>query len=217
MICTYVCNRNQIFISFFKCHTNVQNVPSAKKSEPRGATVVCFRFCSDRAGELSLERVTDQAPSQTSRNIREEAIPKSVARVLNASQIRSEWKQSLGKRKHWDKERGLEPDFQNRSRKKSRTKGSDAGAVPEDTKLPPMRIQPGESLAHFNKLSRRSPSSLLPNSDTDASRTPSVHWLNPPLSPLRPICGSWRRRCPNRSTESLRNLSIPRVRFHLRR
>jgi hypothetical protein len=128
----------------------VQNVLSVKKSEPRGVTVICFRFCSVRTGKLCVQRVTDQAPSQASRNIREEAIPKSIARVLNASQIRSEWKESLGKRKRQE----AEPDIRGRSRKKSRTRGSDAGAVTVDMKLPPMNIQPGESLAHFNKLSK---------------------------------------------------------------
>lgn len=100
----------------------------------------------------------DQVPSQASRNLSEEAIPKSIARVLNASKIRSEWKQSLGKRKQPDDERGAEVYSQRKSRKKSKTKGSDADAASEDTKPPPMRIQPGESLAHFNKLSiRRTP------------------------------------------------------------
>jgi len=75
-----------------------------------------------------------------------------MARVLNASKIRSEWKQTLGKRKQRDEERGTEADSQPKPRKKSKTKESDAGAASED---PPIRIQPGESLAHFNKLSIR--------------------------------------------------------------
>lgn len=114
-------------------------------------------YDSDRIEELCLRRVTDEAPPQASRNIREEKVPKSISRVLNASQIRSEWKESIGKRKKREEERDFEPDFQHRSRKKSRTKGSNAGAVSVDVKLPPMRIQPGESLTHFNKLSRCGP------------------------------------------------------------
>lgn len=152
--------------------------------------MVCFWFCSDSTRELCVQRATDQAPSQASRNIREETIPKSIARVLNASQIRSEWKQSLGKRKQQGEERDFEPGLHHRTRKKSRTKGSDAGAVSEDMKLPPMRIQPGESLAHFNKLSKCGPLKLTPNNDTGASRTTCVLWSNPPFSPLRPVYGS---------------------------
>ncbi|KAF9652794.1 hypothetical protein BDM02DRAFT_2583928, partial [Thelephora ganbajun] len=137
------------FLSFSQCHTKEQNVPPARKSEPRGTTVVWDKFCSDKIKEICTRRVTNQAPSQASRNLREEAIPKSIARVLNASQIRSEWKQSLGKRKQWDGERGTKADSQCKSQKKA--KRSDAGTASEDTKLPPIRIQPGESLAHFNK------------------------------------------------------------------
>lgn len=79
-------------------------------------------------------------------------MPKSIARILNASKIRSEWKQSLGKRKRRSGEHDLETDSQPKSRKKSKTKESDAGAVSDVPKLTPMRIQPGESLPHFNKL-----------------------------------------------------------------
>ena len=143
-----------IKFSFFpRCHTNERNVPFARKSGQRGMAVVRLEPRSDEIKEFHTSRVPDQAPSQTSRNLREEAVPKSIARVLNASRIRSEWKQSLGKRKPRGEEQGAEADSQHRPRKKSKTKGSGAEAVSEDTKLPLMRIQPGESLAHFNKLS----------------------------------------------------------------
>ena len=145
--------RYVIKFSFFsQCHTNEQNVPLARKSGPRGRTAVYSGVCSDQIYTL---RVTDQAPSQTSRNLREETVPKSIARVLDASKIRSEWKQSLGKRKQRSGEQDAGADFRPRSRKKAKTKGSDAGATSEDTKPLPMRIQPGESLTHFNKLSIR--------------------------------------------------------------
>jgi hypothetical protein len=117
---------------------------------------------SEEVKEIWTQRVTDQAPSQASRNLREEAIPKSIARVLDASRIRSEWKQSIGKRKHRDEEWSAEANSQRKSRKKSKMKGSDAGAATEDTKLLPMRIQLGESLAHFNKLSIRRLSKPIP-------------------------------------------------------
>ena len=135
-----------------QCHTNEQNVPPARRSGPRGITAICAEVFSDKIHTL---RVTDQAPSQASRNLREETVPKSIARVLDASKIRSEWKQSLGKRKQRSGEQGAEADSRRKPRKKARMKGSDAGAVSEDTKPLPMRIQPGESLTHFNKLSIR--------------------------------------------------------------
>ena len=135
-----------------RCHTNEQNVPPARKSGPKGIATICAEVCSDNSRTL---RVTDQTPSQASRNLREETIPKSIARVLDASKIRSEWKQSLGKRKQRSGERDAETNSRPKSRKKTKTKGSDAGAVSEDTKPLPMRIQPGESLTHFNKLSIR--------------------------------------------------------------
>jgi len=136
-----------------QCRTNEQNVRSARKSEQRGMTVIGPKLCANMIVEISTSRVTDQVPSQVSRNLHAEAIPKSVARVLNASQIRSEWKQSLGKRKQRNEERDIETDSQCKSRKRSRTKR--ASVASEDTKLPPMRIQPGESLTHFNKLGVR--------------------------------------------------------------
>lgn len=142
-----------INISFLsRCHTKEQNVPPARKSGPRGITAVCTKLCSNNVYTI---RVTDQAPSQTSRNLREETIPKSISRVLDASKIRSEWKQSLGKRKRRSGEHGPGADSRRGSRKKSKTKGSDAGAASEDAKPFSMIIQPGESLTHFNKLSIR--------------------------------------------------------------
>ena len=124
-----------------------------RESGPRGITVVCPKHRSDEIKEIYTSRVTDQVPSQVSRNLREEAIPKSIARVLNASQVRSEWKQSLGKRKQRSEEQDVHANSRRESRKKSKTKGPGAGGASEDTKPLPMRIQPGESLAHFNKLS----------------------------------------------------------------
>ena len=116
------------------------------------------QLTSDEVKEICTLRVTDQAPSHASQNLREETIPKSIVRILNASKIRSEWKQSLGKRKRRDEECVAEADSRRKYRKKFKTEGSDAVAATEDTGSPSMRIQPGESLAHFNKLSiRRSP------------------------------------------------------------
>lgn len=145
-----------------QCLTSEQNDPSARKSEQRGMSVVCVQPHSDEVEETCTRRATDQAPSQASQDTREEAIPKSIARVLNASHIRSEWKQSLGKRKRRDEERGAEVCSQRKSRKRSKMKGSDAGAASEDAKHPPIRIQPGESLVHFNKLSIRRSSKPMP-------------------------------------------------------
>ena len=121
-------------------------------------SVGSVHLTSDEVKRICTRRVTDQAPSHASLNLHEEAIPKSIARVLNSSQIRSQWKQSLGKRKQRDEECVAEAGSRRKSRKKFKTEGSDAVAATEDTRFPSMRIQPGESLAHFNKLSiRRSP------------------------------------------------------------
>lgn len=68
-----------------------------------------------------------------------EPVPKSVARVLNAAHVQAEWKEKNKKRK-------LEEDSSG-SFKKRRTKdGSDAGGAQKM-----LRIQHGESLAHFNR------------------------------------------------------------------
>ena len=145
-----------IKISFlFRCRTNERNVRSARKSEQRGASTASLKLRSNGTKGVPTRRVTDQAPSQETRNLREEAIPKSIARVLDASRIRSEWKQSLGKRNRRDVESDAAADSQRKSRKKVKTKGSDAAVPSDDPKVPPMRIQPGESLTHFNKLSIR--------------------------------------------------------------
>jgi hypothetical protein len=68
-----------------------------------------------------------------------EAIPKAMARVLNAVQVRSEWRQKRGKRKLEDHEGG-----DNNASKKRRKEDADA----DKNKL---SIQPGESLLHFNR------------------------------------------------------------------
>ena len=155
---------NQNFFPFLEsqCRINEQSVPSARKNEQRGMSVSSVHLSSDKVKGIRTRRVADQTPPEASRNLREEAIPKSITRVLDASRIRSEWKRSSGKRKQRDEEWDAETDSRRKSRKKSKTMGSDAGAVTEDAKLPPMKIQPGESLAHFNKLSIRRSSKPIP-------------------------------------------------------
>ena len=76
-------------------------------------------------------------------SLQNEAIPKSVARVLNAQTIRDEFRK---KRKLEDEGAGEAVKNRGKRRKteKTRPKGQ-----------PSLRIQPGESLQHFNRCVRR--------------------------------------------------------------
>ncbi|KAJ3729501.1 hypothetical protein C8R42DRAFT_569466 [Lentinula raphanica] len=78
------------------------------------------------------QKGSDLAPSKQS--LSEEAIPKSLSRVLNAAQVRQEWR----KRRIEDGEPGETVD----ARKKRRLNGKNHN-IPS--------IVPGESLQHFNK------------------------------------------------------------------
>ncbi|KAI0765637.1 hypothetical protein BD413DRAFT_482151 [Trametes elegans] len=80
----------------------------------------------------------DVAPA-AKRSIENEEIPKSAARVLNAAKIQQEWAEK--------KRKGQTDDGAGPSRKKRR-KESAGGEGGGETKL---RIQPGESIAHFNR------------------------------------------------------------------
>ncbi|KIY66934.1 hypothetical protein CYLTODRAFT_354093 [Cylindrobasidium torrendii FP15055 ss-10] len=76
--------------------------------------------------QQAKERGSDLAPTKT--NIEHEAIPKSVARVLNAASVRQDWQ----------KKRKAEDTGESERKKKK-------------TKVETPKIQPGESLQHFNK------------------------------------------------------------------
>lgn len=85
------------------------------------------------------------APSK--QDISSEAIPKSLARVLDASKLREEYKS--GKRKNEDD--GLHVPKAKRTKLESTASGKkkDNGKKPEGNLS--IKIRPGESLQHFNK------------------------------------------------------------------
>ncbi|KAI0351320.1 hypothetical protein OH77DRAFT_946800 [Trametes cingulata] len=76
------------------------------------------------------------------KSIEAEEIPKSVARVLNAAKIQQEWAEKKRKSQGED---GAGP-----SRKKRRKEGMGAEGA-GDGGATQLRIQPGESIAHFNR------------------------------------------------------------------
>ena len=96
-----------------------------------------FSFLFFRGSEL--------APGKES--LRNEAIPKSVARVLNAQAIREEW--NLKKRKHED---GDGRDGPGGKKRKTTTTGraAESGNL-EKSKGISLTIQSGESIQHFNR------------------------------------------------------------------
>jgi len=82
-----------------------------------------------------------------------DAIPKGVARVLNAAQIRAEWRE-----KNKNKKRQLEEDpssHSNLPRNKKRMRlggeGDERGGRRESEQTTALQIQSGESLSHFNR------------------------------------------------------------------
>jgi len=82
-----------------------------------------------------------------------EAIPKSLARVLNAEHIREEWKvkkrkfEEDGDRKRKDKKRRVEGSGNG----EVKAQGNGKGKEETDRKGKLLGIQPGESLQHFNR------------------------------------------------------------------
>ncbi|KAL0563559.1 hypothetical protein V5O48_018507 [Marasmius crinis-equi] len=89
------------------------------------------------------ERGHDLAPTKSHHALKEEAIPKSAARVLNAMKIREDFR----KRKREAEEGGEGGDGGGKRRKK----GKDAKGEKEKEKGAVGGILPGESLEHYNK------------------------------------------------------------------
>ncbi|KAI0364543.1 hypothetical protein BV20DRAFT_1005550 [Pilatotrama ljubarskyi] len=89
-----------------------------------------------------VESGNDLVPG-VKKSIEAEEIPKSVARVLNAAKIQQEWAEK--KKRKAQAEDGAGP-----SRKKRR-KESANGEVEGGSGRTQLRIQPGESIAHFNR------------------------------------------------------------------
>ncbi|KAI0027598.1 hypothetical protein K488DRAFT_90677 [Vararia minispora EC-137] len=87
--------------------------------------------------EERKQQGADHAPSRGS-TVSNEDVPKSALRILNATQIRSEYRERKRKREEEDE----------RERKRKRVGG--VGSVKEKN-INGMAIQPGESLAHFNR------------------------------------------------------------------
>ncbi|KAF4569883.1 hypothetical protein EYR40_008864 [Pleurotus pulmonarius] len=79
------------------------------------------------------EKGSNLAPAKQS--LANEAIPKSLTRVLNASQIREDW--------HAKKRKNTEDDGRGAVKRKKMEKGAKGKAE--------LNIQPGESIQHFNK------------------------------------------------------------------
>ena len=88
----------------------------------------------------------DRAPGSQSKNVlSNEAIPKSVARVLNAAKTQEEWRK---------KRKGEDDGTQGKPKKKARTDkdGAESTARTKGTNASHgLKILPGESLAHFNR------------------------------------------------------------------
>ncbi|KAH7927640.1 hypothetical protein BV22DRAFT_1006533 [Leucogyrophana mollusca] len=78
----------------------------------------------------------DLPPTQSSAD---DIVPKSVARILNAGKIRQEYREK--KRKH-------DGDDKNVGSQQKKRRTGDADTLTEEL---PLKIQPGETIAHFNK------------------------------------------------------------------
>ena len=94
---------------------------------------------NDRGSELAPEK----------ESLRNEAIPKAAARVLNAQAIRDEW--NLKKRKH--EEQGEEDGPMGKKRRTGTGQiiGSGSKEKSKKPKTISLTIQPGESIQHFNR------------------------------------------------------------------
>lgn len=94
-----------------------------------------------KALTLICARGEDLAPTKYS--LVDEPIPKSLARVLNATKIREEWK---------GRKRKLEEVGGNAHAGKRRKAGDDAERSTEKKQKSKLAIKPGESIQHFNRF-----------------------------------------------------------------
>lgn len=89
---------------------------------------------------MSIFSGSDHAP--ISNSLSQEPIPKSVARVLNAAKVQEEWRAKKRKLETGEQEGQI-----NGKPAKKKRMASDAG----EDRVESMKIQSGESLAHFNR------------------------------------------------------------------
>ena len=94
-------------------------------------------------GEGSLRRGSDLAPVKDS--LSHEAIPKGAARILNAEKVQQDWKDRKRKRAEASEDGPRESKRQRAHGDEQGGRGG--GGRHSDT----IKIQPGESLAHFNR------------------------------------------------------------------
>ena len=92
--------------------------------------------------EFDIRRGSDIAPARDS--LSHEAIPKGAARILNAARIQQDWKDKKRKRAE-----GAEDGP--KDGKRQRVRGDDEGGQRGGRHGGGIKIQPGESLAHFNR------------------------------------------------------------------
>lgn len=117
------------------------------------STVLCLL-----RSHMFVSRGNDLAPSG---NLSTKGIPKSISRILDAAKIREEFKQR--------KRTTLDGSFNDSGRPKKKRK-QDEGNVSEKTnaattvkeKANKIKIQPGETLAHFNRVHDESMLHLSP-------------------------------------------------------
>ncbi|KAH9857306.1 hypothetical protein C2E23DRAFT_807429 [Lenzites betulinus] len=84
------------------------------------------------------------------RAIEDEEVPKGAARVLNAAKIQQDWAEKKRKRQDEPANKDVE-GAAGPSRKKRKSTGGDAGTSGSGSGEKALRIQPGESMAHFNR------------------------------------------------------------------
>ncbi|GBE83918.1 hypothetical protein SCP_0509770 [Sparassis crispa] len=95
------------------------------------------------AREQNRSKSGSDLPPGAKHSINNEAIPKSIARVLNATKVQKEWAEKNRKRKI-----GEEEDVREGTARKKRKNGAEHEE--QDRKMD-IRIQPGESIAQFNR------------------------------------------------------------------
>lgn len=116
--------------------------------------VVCARpfFFFPWAWGAYHKVVRDQAPggARSKNELSNEDIPKGAMRALNAAKVQEEYRKR--------KMQGDGPGLEGAAKKRRKTTGEDFGKGEKggkERKGNAMKIQPGESLAHFNRCTTR--------------------------------------------------------------
>lgn len=126
----------------YSCHKHASQASKTLSSGQTTNPIVCRFWLLVHRWELKQTSGLNLPPG-TRHAVEREEIPKGAARILNAAKVQEEYREK--KRKHPEGGSVAEP-----SAKRRKSEGRNRGEAGSEGKGK-LRIQPGESMAHFNR------------------------------------------------------------------